>query len=156
MSTVPKRVGIKSGCWTLLHVGHIQALQYAKERCDHLIVLTNTDDRVATKRGCVPVTMHDRIKILKELRCVDEVDWFSHATEDMWVRKFKDTRLYPEFGDDAQLILFHDQDLMLRAEPYPCQTIADDLVFIPYTPNERNKTSVKDMFKLIKQYGDIR
>ncbi len=156
MSTVPKRVGIKSGCFTLLHTGHIAALRYARERCDHLIVLTNTDDRVAAKRGCVPVTMRDRIKILKELRCVDEVDWFSHITEDIWVQKFKDTRLYQEFGDDAQLILFHDQDLMLRAEPYPCQTIADDIVFIPYTPSERNKTSVKDMFKLIKQYGDVR
>lgn len=152
----PKRVGIKSGCWTLLHVGHIRALQYARERCDHLIVLTNTDDRVAKKRGCVPVSMYERLEILRELRCVDEVDWFSHITEEMWARKFKDERLYQEFGNDAQLIVFHDQDLSIRSEPYPCQTVADEIIFIPYTPSTAHKTSVRDMFKLIKQYGDIK
>ncbi len=147
-----KRVGIKSGCWTLLHAGHIAALRYARERCDHLIVLTNTDDRVAAKRGCVPVSMHDRLEILRELRCVDEVDWFSQADETEWVEKFNTERLREEFGEDAKLILFHDQ-VLEDASFVPCRGLVDEIIYIPYTPSRAMKTSVQDIFKLIKDYG---
>lgn len=149
----PKRVGIKAGCFTLLHAGHMRALRYAKEKCDHLIVLTSTDDRIADKKGCVPVSINDRIDILMELKCVDEVSFFSHLTEEIWVQEFKEERLYKEFGNDAKLLVFHDPVLKSSSTP-PCQSIADEIVFIPYWPRE-GKRSVSDMFQLIKDYGKI-
>lgn len=155
MSTAsqPKRVGIKSGCWTILHAGHIAALRYARERCDHLIVLTNTDDRVAAKRGCVPVSMRDRLDILRELRCVNEVGSFPQLTEENWVSFYKDNILYRKHGEDAKLIMFHDA-ILEGSDNVPCTDMADEIVFIPYAPSVEMKTSVNTIFKLIKDYGE--
>lgn len=151
----PKRVGVKSGMFTLLHAGHVAALQYCRERCDHLILLTNTDDRVAAKRGCAPISLQDRLFMLQALSCVDETSWFSQLTEEEWVKVYKDTRLKEEHGEAAELILFHDP-VIENSGHVPCQTIADEIIYVPYVPSKAAKTSVSDMFKLIKQYGEVK
>jgi cytidyltransferase-like protein len=138
-----KIVGVKSGCFTILHWGHIYALEYAKERVDYLIVLTNTDDRIEEKKGCVPIPLDQRLKILASLRCVDEVSWFPQATEDLWVKKFRETRLHQEFGEDSRIIMFHDPNVY---DNPPCRLFADELVFIP-----RIAASVTDIFKSVRQ-----
>ncbi len=147
-----KTIGLKSGCWTLLHDGHASALRFAASQCDWLIVLTNSDDRLAAKRGCVPLPLYDRMKLLSSLSYVDEVDWFSQRTEEEWVQKFKDQRFDKEFEEGAKLIVFHDP-VIENSGHVPCQTIADEIVFIPYTPSAAAKTSVSQIFKLIKDHG---
>jgi len=137
-----KRVGIKSGCFSLIHAGHLYALEYARARCDHLIVLTNDNDKIRRKKGCVPIPLEDRMRLLKALRCVDEVGTFVGEREDAWVQDFKNNRLYQEFGPDAKLVVFHDPEV---ADDFPCKSIADEIIFIT-----RIDRSVTDIFEMIK------
>lgn len=135
-------VGIKAGCFTLIHSGHITALREAKKHCDWLIVLTNLDRRIKKKKGCIPIPLMDRMKILSSIEYVDEVHPFQDQTEELWVNVFKTTRLHQEFGKHAKLVVFHDPEV--EHNP-PCLGIADDLIFIP-----RIDVSVTDIFQSIR------
>ncbi len=140
------RVGIKAGAFTLLHAGHVQALRYCADRCDHLIVLTNEDRWILKKKGCVPLPLKQRLIILGSIKGVEEVHSFKSATEDFWVMDFKRNQLQQRFGLSAELIVFHDPEV---SHPVPCQSIADEIVFVPYTPPGA-KYSVTDMFDTIR------
>ena len=126
------RVGIKSGCWTLFHKGHVWCLQQCAKQCDYLIVLTNEDPYIMSKKGNVPIPMEDRIYILNHIVGVDEVGHFPEPTEDRWVRDFVANRLH-EFGSDAKLVVFHSDELKERHENghrVPGQGVADEIIFI--------------------------
>lgn len=64
-----------SGGWDLMHYNHILVLRYAKTFGDYLVVNVMSDERMRAKKGdgrpLVP--LQQRMAILSELRCVDEV-----------------------------------------------------------------------------------
>lgn len=139
------RVGIKAGCFTLLHAGHVRALQYCAEHCDYLIVLTNTDDKIFRKKGCVPISLEERMTMLRAIKGVDLVCSFKKETEEEWVRNFK--YIYANQLGDCELIVFHDPEV---PEPIPCKDVADKIVFVPHLPADGPKYSVSDMFAIIR------
>jgi len=69
---------IVNGTFDLLHVGHIELLEYAKSLGDQLLVCIDSDSRVKQLKGeSRPInTQDDRIKMLNALRCVDMVQVF--------------------------------------------------------------------------------
>jgi cytidyltransferase-like protein len=68
-----KMIGIASGFFNPLHVGHLDYLEEAKRNCDHLVVVVNTDKQVEMK-GAVPfMPLVDRMRIVMALECVDLV-----------------------------------------------------------------------------------
>jgi len=69
---------IVNGTFDLLHVGHIELLEYAKSLGDQLLVCIDSDSRVKELKGeSRPInTQADRIKMLNALRCVDMVQVF--------------------------------------------------------------------------------
>jgi glycerol-3-phosphate cytidylyltransferase len=68
------RVGITFGTFDLLHVGHINILERAKQVCDYLVVGVSTDALSMSKKGVAPVYSQDeRLKIVSSLRVVDYV-----------------------------------------------------------------------------------
>jgi D-beta-D-heptose 7-phosphate kinase/D-beta-D-heptose 1-phosphate adenosyltransferase len=46
-----KIVGFTNGCFDLLHLGHLQALEFAKSECDVLVVGVNSDRSVRALKG---------------------------------------------------------------------------------------------------------
>src|SRR5919202_1011768 len=46
-----KIVGFTNGCFDLLHLGHLQALEFAKSECDALVVGVNSDRSVRALKG---------------------------------------------------------------------------------------------------------
>jgi rfaE bifunctional protein nucleotidyltransferase chain/domain len=76
-------LGFVNGCFDVLHIGHVRMLQFAKEKCDHLIVAIDTDSRVKQLKGCNrPINNHnDRREFLMALSSVDEVKMFSTDDE---------------------------------------------------------------------------
>lgn len=67
------RVIIASGYFNPLHVGHLEYLQLARKLGDKLIVIVNNDEQVKLK-GSIPfMSQEDRLKIIKALKCVNEV-----------------------------------------------------------------------------------
>jgi D-beta-D-heptose 7-phosphate kinase/D-beta-D-heptose 1-phosphate adenosyltransferase len=71
-----------SGCFDLLHVGHVRSLEQARCEGDRLVVGVNTDASVRRLKGparpIVPV--RQRAEVLAALHCVDWVVTFSEAT----------------------------------------------------------------------------
>jgi len=72
-----------NGTFDLLHLGHLQLLNFAKSHGDYLIVGIDTDDRVKEKKGpSRPVyNQEERAFFLKMLKPVDQVEMFSSDEE---------------------------------------------------------------------------
>jgi D-beta-D-heptose 7-phosphate kinase/D-beta-D-heptose 1-phosphate adenosyltransferase len=77
-----ERVVFTSGCFDLLHVGHVRSLEAARRLGDRLVVGVNADDTVrrlkGTGRPVLPA--RQRAELLGALGCVDWVFTFAEAT----------------------------------------------------------------------------
>ncbi len=98
----------------MFHIGHLNILKQAKERCDFLIVGVSTDENVMSYKNKTPVIpFEERIEIVKSIKYVDEVipqknmdkfeawqelkfdvlfhgdDWKNSAMYDELIKKFK-------------------------------------------------------------------
>lgn len=66
--------GYVPGVWDLFHVGHLNLIKRARERCDVLVVGVVTDDAVEQMKGYRPVVpWHERAEIVEHIRLVDAV-----------------------------------------------------------------------------------
>jgi D-beta-D-heptose 7-phosphate kinase / D-beta-D-heptose 1-phosphate adenosyltransferase len=76
------RLVATSGCFDLLHAGHVHMLHAARRLGDRLVVLVNSDASVRRLKGrqrpIVPA--HDRVEVLRALTCVDDVVMFDDDT----------------------------------------------------------------------------
>ncbi len=69
-----KKIILVGGCFDILHFGHIQFLQKAKETGDYLIVALEPDKRIINHKNRAPVhTQQERAQNLLALRFVDQV-----------------------------------------------------------------------------------
>ncbi len=67
-------VGYTTGVYDMFHIGHLNLLRRARAACDHLIVGVTTDELATARKGRAPVIpLDERMEILRELRCVDQV-----------------------------------------------------------------------------------
>lgn len=71
--TREKRIGYTTGVFDLFHVGHLNLLCRAKERCDYLIVGVTSDELVPYKGKNAVVPLNERLEIVKAIRYVNEV-----------------------------------------------------------------------------------
>lgn len=68
------KVGLFPMVGDMLHIGHVKALQLAKEQCDKLIVALNCCPLIGNPDKRQPVeTIYERYGRLKAIDCVDEV-----------------------------------------------------------------------------------
>jgi glycerol-3-phosphate cytidylyltransferase len=93
------RIGYAPGAFDLFHIGHLNLLRRAKERCDYLIAGVVSDEVLSVHKGVTPVVpLTERIEIVRDCRHVDAV----HAamTEDK-LEIWRDLRFNVVFkGDD--------------------------------------------------------
>lgn len=67
-------VGLAPGAFDLLHVGHLNLLRRAAERCDHLVAGVVSDRLVHIRKGHLPVLPQaERAALVQALDCVDSV-----------------------------------------------------------------------------------
>jgi rfaE bifunctional protein nucleotidyltransferase chain/domain len=88
-----KTIVLTNGCFDLLHVGHVRALEDARSRGDYLIVAVNGDKTVERLKGKGhPINIsEERMEVLAALASVDYVTRFEEATADELLRKIKPT-----------------------------------------------------------------
>ena len=69
-----KVIGYVPGVFDMFHVGHLNILQRARERCDWLVAGVVTDEACAAMKGHLPVVpFHERVAIVSAIGFVDDV-----------------------------------------------------------------------------------
>lgn len=67
-------VGYTTGVYDMFHIGHLNIIRRAKERCDYLIVGVSTDELVQHDKGKTPIIpFEDRCAIVESIKYVDKV-----------------------------------------------------------------------------------
>jgi len=67
-------IGYTTGVFDMFHIGHLNIIRRAKERCDYLIVGVSTDELVLQEKNKTPVIpFEERAMIVAALRDVDKV-----------------------------------------------------------------------------------
>lgn len=68
------KIGYTTGVYDMFHIGHLNILKRAKEQCEFLIVGVTTDELCFKRKQKYPIICEaDRMAIVAELRCVDQV-----------------------------------------------------------------------------------
>ncbi|MGL5989237.1 adenylyltransferase/cytidyltransferase family protein [Cetobacterium sp.] len=69
-----KKIGYTTGVFDMFHIGHLNILKKAKEKCDYLIVGVSTDELVEKyKNKNTIVNYEERKAILEAIKYVDKV-----------------------------------------------------------------------------------
>ncbi len=68
-----KIIGYTTGVFDLFHIGHLNILRRAKEKCDILIVGVSTDKLVEYKFKKPVIPFEERFEIVKSINYVDKV-----------------------------------------------------------------------------------
>ncbi len=78
--------GYVPGVYDMFHVGHLNILKQARERCDWLIAGVVSDEKAARVKGKHPVVpLLERVAILEHIDLVDEVVIETQPTKvDLW------------------------------------------------------------------------
>ena len=67
------RIGYAPGVYDMFHIGHLNILRAAAERCDHLIAGVVSDELTLAVKGAGPVVpLAERLEIVGSIDCVDE------------------------------------------------------------------------------------
>jgi glycerol-3-phosphate cytidylyltransferase len=120
------RIGYAPGAYDLFHVGHLNLLRRAKERCEYLIAGVASDEVIIQHKAVTPVIpMVERIEIVRNVRFVDAaLPAWTHDKVEIW----KDLRFNVLFkGSDWQGTAKGDQiERDLAA-------LDVQVVYLPYT-----------------------
>ena len=121
-----KIIGYTQGTFDLFHIGHLNLLEKAKSNCDYLIVGVNSDMLVKEyKNRDVIVTIEERAKILRALRCVDEVIITESLDKKKYHAQLKFDKIF--IGND-----WEQDERWIRTEK-EMKDLGAELVFLPYT-----------------------
>lgn len=84
------KVGYTTGVFDMFHIGHLNLLKRAKELCDFLIVGITTDELCFSRKKKYPIICEtERMAIIAELRCVDQVVLQKNMDKLAAVKKYK-------------------------------------------------------------------
>ncbi len=97
------KIGITNGCFDILHSGHLHLFKLAKEQCDKLLVLINSDNSVRKLKGNnrPRIKLSKRIELIKLISCVDDIISFDEKTPINTIKKIIPNILFK--GSDYKL-----------------------------------------------------
>ena len=105
-----KRIVATSGCFDIIHAGHVEYLEAAKQYGDVMVVFLNSDRSVRELKGYNRpiVTENERAEVVAALGCIDYVCIFDESdpcrviaevTPDIWVKGADyEGKVIPEHG----------------------------------------------------------
>ncbi len=119
-------IGYTTGVFDLFHIGHLNILKRAKEKCDFLIVGVSTDELVMQYKNKTPViSYNERVQIVEAIKYVDKVVPQTHRDKFAAWEEYKFDRMF--VGDDWKgSPLFNE--LEEKFKPFGVE-----IVYFPYT-----------------------
>lgn len=119
-------VGCTTGVYDLFHIGHLNLLLKARQRCRKLVVGVATDEIVAASKGRAPIVpLAERMAIVQHMDCVDVA--FAHVMD--WQAILDEYRFDAFFKGDDWVGKPSFQPVVER---YSRQGVA--IEYFPYTP----------------------
>ena len=120
------RVGYTTGVFDMFHIGHLNILRRAKEKCDYLIVGVSTDELVMEYKNKTPIIpFEERAEIVRSIDCVDRV--IAQENRDKYAA-WRDLKFDVMFvGDD-----WKGKPLFMKVEE-EFKKVGVDVVYFPYT-----------------------
>lgn len=138
----PYHIGYVAGAFDMFHIGHLNLLRRAKERCDYLVAGVISDDRVYELKNRMPIIpCHERMQVVEGCRYVDEVIELplgKAGIRDAYERVHFDCMFS---GDD------HADNPGWLAEQAYLRTQGSDIVFVSYT-KETSTTDIRKKMNL--------
>lgn len=146
-----EHIGLATGVFDILHIGHVRALQIARENCDYLIVGINSDasvKRLSYKHKMIDrpvIPQEERKELLEALSCVDEVVIFDEDTPVELIKHIK-----PH-------VFFKGEDWKGKKIPERQAFKKLKIVYLPTTKETSPTHSTTGIIeKIIKQYYEGR
>ncbi|MCA9665747.1 MAG: adenylyltransferase/cytidyltransferase family protein [Myxococcales bacterium] len=138
-------VGLTSGCFDLVHYGHVLYLERCRKLCDKLIVGVDDDQMVAQWKGAErPIIPElERLEMINNLACVDSA-FLLHELGDLArvVRQFRVDKVFKHQG-------FAKLDHVVGVDDTDAE-----LVIVPDVPG---LVSTSEIISRIRQrYGSLR
>lgn len=120
------RVGYTTGVFDMFHIGHLNILRRAKEKCDYLIVGVSTDELVMEYKNKTPIIpFEERAEIVRSIDCVDRVIAQENRDKYEAWRELKFDVMF--VGDD-----WKGKPLFMKVEE-EFKKVGVDVVYFPYT-----------------------
>lgn len=122
------KIGYTTGVFDLFHIGHLNILKKAKEKCEWLIVGVSTDELVVSYKNKMPIIPYiERVEIVKACKYVDEVVPQEDRDKIAAYKKYRFDAMF--VGDD-----WKDKSLFIEVEK-KLQKLSSTVVYFPYTSN---------------------
>lgn len=120
------KIGYTQGTFDLFHIGHLNLINNAKNKCDILIVGVNSDNLVREYKHKTPViNEQDRAKIVSSIKGVDKV-YITKTLDKLEI--LKDIKFDAIFiGSDWQ------NDARWIKTKNDLEKVGIDVVFLPHT-----------------------
>ena len=123
-------IGYLSGTFDLFHIGHLNLLRRAKERCDYLIVGVHKDGSWKGKETFIP--FDERLDIIRSIKYVDEAEesfvedidaWEKHHFDKLFVGSdYKGSERFKRYEE-----FFKDKGVEIVYFPYTKGTCSTQL-----------------------------
>lgn len=143
---VNRQLVMTTGCYDILHSGHVRHLERSKALGTRLVVALNSDESVRRLKGPTrPINSQEQRKsVLEALRSVDEVRIFGTDTAEELIRELKPDTLTNGFGHTKVV----GQELVESWGGRAVITCTGDAKLEPSTTKILNKTKAADALQV--------
>jgi len=115
--TLDKKVGIIFGVFDLMHVGHVQLFEWAKQQVDYLVVGVNSGDHLEAHKNKPLLTANERLYLVNSCKFVDEAFVYKDEAE---LHQYQAAHLdYVRIMGDDHTDRFNGSDLPIQTLFHP-------------------------------------